>query len=76
MENTGLIGYLILGGTPGLQNPALLDSSPYNPLPSFDHFYSLMKNARIFPGFQVDSAEYGLFAQIIEKQIRFIPHDS
>ena len=67
MESGGLTGYLILGGTGG---------SPYNPLPSFDHFYSLMKNARIFPGFQVDSAEYGLFAQIIEKQIRFIPHDS
>jgi hypothetical protein len=32
MENGGLIGYLILGGT---------GSSPYNPLPSFDHFYSL-----------------------------------
>ena len=30
-----------LGGTTGLQNPALLDSSPYNPLPTFREFSSL-----------------------------------
>ena len=44
-----------LGGTPG---------SPYNPLPSFDHFIpyhftlhdSLMKNTCNFPRFPVDNA--------------------
>jgi hypothetical protein len=28
-------------GTGGLQNPAKLDSSSYDPLPFFNHFYSL-----------------------------------
>jgi hypothetical protein len=32
---------LKIGGTHGLQNPAKLDSSPYDPLPSFDYFNSL-----------------------------------
>jgi hypothetical protein len=36
-----VIIHCALGGTPGLQNPAKLDSSPYNPLPPFRVFSSL-----------------------------------